>query len=179
MHPCLVMRHGTAVEHAPDQRHHDPGLTPEGAREIEQIGEGLAVLMRAPTLVISSPHRRAVETADRVAAAFGGVPVETVDELSSGALPDAILRVVAEYCPGDRSGIAVVGHEPDLGRFVSRALSASGRSFYSFRKGAACLLEFPAVPREGNATLEWALDPGHLIAVAAAVRGRLTRRAVD
>jgi phosphohistidine phosphatase len=176
MHPCLVIRHGLSAEDAPSGLDADRTLTPEGVEEIEEIGEGLAVLQRAPTVIVTSPYRRAVETAELIAAAFGGVPVEAVDALAPGALPQQVLDVVAEHCPGDRSGIAVVGHEPDLGRFVSHALSASERSYYSLRKGAACLLEFPAVPRAGNATLEWALEPGHLLAVAASVRRRLSRR---
>lgn len=177
MHPCLVMRHGLAADDAPSGLDADRALTPEGGEEIERIGEGLAALQQAPSVIVTSPYRRTVETAERIAAAFGGVPMQVVDALSPGALPQAILAVVAEHCPGDRSGIAVVGHEPDLGRFVSHALSASARSYYSLHKGTACLLEFPAVPRAGNATLEWALEPAHLLAIAATVRGRVTRRA--
>jgi len=178
MHPCLVIRHGLATDESASGLDADRALTREGGTEIEQIGEGLRVLQRAPTVIVTSPYRRSVETAERIAAAFGGVPVEAVDALAPGASPQAILDAVADHCQGSRCGIAVVGHEPDLGRFVSHALSASERSYVSLRKGAACLLEFPIVPRAGNATLEWALEPGHLLAVAAAVRDRLTRRSL-
>jgi len=176
MHPCLVIRHGLSTDDTPSGLDADRTLTPEGVEELELIGKGRAVLQRVPTMIVTSPYRRAVETAELIAAAFGGVPVEAVEALQPGASPQEILDVVAEHCPGDRSGIAVVGHEPDLGRFVSHALSASERSYYSLRKGAACLLEFPTVPRAGNATLEWALEPGHLLAVAASVRRRINRR---
>lgn len=179
MHPCLVIRHGYTQDVAASGLDADRSLTTEGAEEIEQIGAGLAVLQRAPRVIVTSPHVRAVETAERIAAAFGGIAVEPVEALMPGAMPAAILAVVAEHCPGDRSGIAVVGHEPDLGRFVSHALSGSERSYYSLRKGAACLLEFPAVPRAGNATLEWALEPGHLIAIATCIRTRAGRRVAE
>lgn len=176
MHPCLVIRHGLAESDAPGGLDAERALTAEGMEEMERIGAGLAVLQRAPMVVLSSPYRRAMQTAERVAAAFGGLDLEPVEALAPGAAPDAILQVVAAHCPGDRGGVAVVGHEPDLGRFVSFALAASPRSFCALRKGAACLLEFPAVPRAGNATLEWALEPGHLLAVAAGARARSSRR---
>ena len=134
-------------------------------------------MQRPPLVVLTSPYRRTVQTAERVAAAIGGGPVEPLDELAPGAAPGTILEAVRAHCPGDRGGVAVVGHEPDLGRFVSHALAGSWRSFCALRKGAACLLEFPAVPRAGNATLEWALEPGHLLAVAAGARARSRRRA--
>lgn len=177
MHPCLVIRHGFSQDAAPSGLDADRSLTPEGSEEMQQIGQGLAFLQRAPRIIVTSPYRRAVETAQQIAAAFGGVPVKTVEALAPGAAPATVLEVVAANCPGDRSSIAVVGHEPDLGRFVSHALSGSGRSYYSLRKGAACLLEFPAVPRAGNATLEWALEPGHLLAIASCLRSRVHRRA--
>lgn len=175
MHPCLVIRHGLAESEAPGGDA-ERALTEEALAEMERISAGLAVLQRAPMVVLSSPYRRTVQTAERVAAAFGGIKVEPVEALAPGAAPDTILRVIAAHCPGDRGGIAVVGHEPDLGRFMSHALAASNRSFCALRKGAACLLEFPAIPRAGNATLEWMLEAGHLQAVAAGARARAGRR---
>lgn len=176
MHPCLVIRHGLAVDPVAGGADADRPLSAEGATEMEQIAAGLAVLQRPPQVVLSSPYRRAVESARQVAAAFGGVVVETDPGLAAGADPEQIMRVVNAHCRGDRGGVALVGHEPDLGRFVSLALAGAGRSFCALRQGAACLLEFPAVPAAGNATLEWALEPGQLLAVAAAKRGRAGRR---
>lgn len=179
MHPCLVIRHGFSREQASGGRDTDRALTSEGTAEIEGIGAGLATLQRAPRVIITSPYLRSRETADIIASAFGGVAVEAVDALAPGASPEMVLAAVADHCPGNRSGIAVVGHEPDLGRFVSHALSGSERSYFSLRQGAACLLEFPAVPRAGNATLEWALEPGHLLAIAACIRARASRRVAE
>ncbi|MDX1608619.1 MAG: histidine phosphatase family protein [Halofilum sp. (in: g-proteobacteria)] len=176
MHPCLVIRHGLAAAPAAGGVDADRPLSAEGATEMEQIAAGLAVLQRPPQVVVSSPYRRAVESARKVAAAFGGVTVETDAGLAAGADPEQLLAVVAAHCAGDRGGVAVVGHEPDLGRFVSLALAGAGRSFCALRQGAACLLEFPAVPRAGNATLEWALEPAQLLAVAAAAPARAGRR---
>lgn len=176
MHPCLVIRHGLAEDPVAGRDDAERPLSPEGMAEMEQIAVGLAVLQRAPRVVLCSPYRRALETARQVAAAFGGIELETDPRLAAGAAPAQVMAVVNAHCQGDRGGVAVVGHEPDLGRFVSHALAGSERGFCALRPGAACLLEFPAVPRAGNATLEWALEPAHLLAIASAARARTGRR---
>lgn len=170
------MRHGLAESDAPDSVDAERPLSAEGAVEVEQIGAALAALQAPPRVVLSSPYRRALQTAESVATAFGGVAVERLDALVPGASPGTLLDLVSAHCPGDRGGVVLVGHEPDLGRFVSYALAATSRSFCALRQGAACLLEFPAVPRAGNATLDWALEPGHLLAVAAREQARAARR---
>jgi len=165
MHSCLVIRHGAAEDRAPSGLDADRALTPEGAEQMRAVAVGLAVAERPPAQILCSPYRRARETADAVAVAFGGIPVVEVEALQSGAAAGDMLAALAAAMRGDTGGIALVGHEPDLGRFVSYALAATARSFTSLRKGGACLLEFPATPRAGNATLEWALDPEHLVAL--------------
>jgi len=165
MHACLVIRHGAAQDRADSGLDADRALTPEGAEQMRAIAAGLAVVDGSPDCILCSPYRRARETADIVSAAFGGTPVVELDALQSGAAAGDILAALAAALRGDTGGVALVGHEPDLGRFVSYALAATARSFTSLRKGGACLLEFPATPRAGNATLEWALDPEHLVAV--------------
>ena len=165
MHPCLVIRHGAAEDRAPSGVDADRALTADGRAMMTDVVRGLAVTAPAPAVILSSPFKRALETADIVAQAFGGVPVEALDALGSGASAADILATLAHRCEQPGGGFAVVGHEPDLGRFISYALAASARGFHSPRKGGACLLEFPATPRAGNATLDWVMEPRHLRAV--------------
>lgn len=172
MHACLVIRHGAAEERAPSGADADRALTEAGAEQMRAVAAGLAAIERPPAAVLASPYRRARQTGDIVAAAFGDVPVFEEAALASGAAAADVLAALVGRLDGDTGGLAVVGHEPDLGRFASYALAATARSFISLRKGAACLLEFPATPRAGNATLEWALDPEHLVAVAARAEAR-------
>ena len=168
MHPCLVIRHGVPEDEAATGLDADRALTSAGAASMQRVAAGLAAASPAPEAVLTSPVARARETADLVAAAFGGVPVIEEPALAAGGTAADILGALVAHCRGDTGGVALVGHEPDLGRFASYALAATSRSFVSLRKGGCCLLEFPALPRAGNATLEWALDPVHLEALAAA-----------
>lgn len=170
MHQCLVIRHGAAEESAVSGNDADRALTSAGIEQMRAVAAGLAAIGQPPAEVLTSPYRRARETGDIVAGAFGGVTVVEEATLASGATAADILVALAGRLDGNSGCLAVVGHEPDLGRFVSYALAATARSFVSLRKGGACLLEFPATPRAGNATLEWALDPDHLTAVGARAR---------
>lgn len=165
MHPCLVIRHGTAEDHAASGLDADRALTAEGRLAMTDVARGLAVTAPRPAVILSSPFTRARETAEIVAQAFGGITIESLDALASGASAADILAVLAYRCEQPGGGFAVVGHEPDLGRFISYALAASARGFHSPRKGGASLLEFPATPRAGNATLDWVMEPRHLRAV--------------
>ncbi|MEF8833930.1 MAG: histidine phosphatase family protein [Halofilum sp. (in: g-proteobacteria)] len=165
MHPCLVIRHGAAEERAASGLDADRALTADGRDAMTDAARGLAVAAPAPDVVLTSPFTRAMETADVVARAFGGTAVEQLDALASGASAADILAALARRCELPGGGFAVVGHEPDLGRFISYALAASARGFHSPRKGGVCLLEFPATPRAGNATLDWIMEPRHLRAV--------------
>lgn len=164
MFRCLVLRHARAEDRAPSGLDADRRLTEAARVSMARGAAGLARIIHDPRTVVTSPLARARETADIVSAAFGGIPVEEVDVLASGSRPDEIMAWLAGR-PVQRN-LVLVGHEPDLGRLVSYALAASARSFYPMRQGEACLLEFPEIPRAGNATLEWAIEPEHLAAAA-------------
>ncbi len=166
MHPCLVVRHGKAADTAPSGRDADRALTEPGIEEMERIAAGLAAFVPSLGLVLTSPFRRARQTADIVARALNDLPVQEEPALASGTTPEAMMAALVDCCESSSGGIAMVGHEPDLGHFVSHALAASARSFHQFRKGGACLLELPAMPRAGTATLDWALDPAQSRALA-------------
>src|SRR5437867_4871731 len=91
----MVVRHAIAEDRDVYARTHrdDAGrpLTSEGRRKMEQVALGLKQLVPALDLLAASPFRRAVETADIIAAAYGDVRVERVAELAPGAGIDRVL----------------------------------------------------------------------------------------
>lgn len=165
MFRCLVLRHAAAEAQCASGLDADRALTAAGRADMDRAAGGMKQVLHTPDLIATSPYERARATAGIVADAFGGVPVEPLDLLAAGARPEDMLAWL-----GARKGrlVVLVGHEPDLGRFVSLALAGVTRSFYPMHKGEACLIEFPAVPRAGNATLEWALEGSHLALIGAA-----------
>jgi len=115
---------------------------------------------------VASPLTRARETAEIVAAAYGGMPVETSVALAPGHRPEEIVEWLEHHAAHER--IAIVGHEPDLSDLVSVLLLDEGTSFFVFKKGGACLLEFAGRIGPGDATLRWLLRPKQLRALGAA-----------
>ncbi|MEK7323321.1 MAG: histidine phosphatase family protein [Pseudomonadota bacterium] len=140
-------------------------LTTAGRHEMSAVARGLAVLVPELELIFSSPLRRARQTADIVAAAFTGLSVEETEALSPGAPPASLYRQLAA---GPRC-VAIVGHEPMLGKWVSRSLTFGQFSFIRFEKGGACLLAFPAVPEHAQAELCWFCPPAVLRRLAKGV----------
>lgn len=170
MFRCLLVRHAAAEDRAESGLDTDRALISAGAEMMERVVLGLQHEVVGLERIVASPYLRARQTAEIMADGFGGLPVSEAEVLAAGAMPEEIMQWLATQ---ERvSGIAIVGHEPDMGRFASHALADSRRSFYPMRKAQACLLEFPALPRAGNATLEWALEPEQLAAIGEAAQAR-------
>src|SRR3569623_2046058 len=104
-------------------------------------------------------------TAEGVAAAYAPLTVAECEALVPQAHPEELL----DWLRGQQSdSVAVVGHEPDLGIWTSWALTGDTIPLLHFKKGGACLLEFPAGKwRSGEASLQWLLTPAQLAGLAA------------
>lgn len=160
----LVVRHAIAEDRETFARaQHDDAarpLTAEGREKMRRGALGLKQIVPEIDLLAASPLKRAVDTAEIVARAYGDLKVERVPELSPGTPLEKMLAWVAGL-PA-RGTIALVGHEPDLSCMVCALLASTNGPFLEFRKGAACLLKFTGPVGRGGATLDWFLGPKHL-----------------
>ena len=160
----LVVRHAIAEDRAAFARSHKDDstrpLTPDGRRKMERAALGLKELVPELDVLAASPYKRAIETAEIIAAAYGGPSVERVPDLAPGAGVDRVVSWLADRHA--RGSVAVVGHEPDLGQLVCALLASTNGPFLELRKGAACLLELAGPVKRGAATLDWFLGPKHL-----------------
>jgi len=160
----LVVRHAIAEDREGFARSHkddaDRPLTSEGRDKMERAALGLKALIPELDVLAASPYKRAFETAEIIATAYGGLSVERVTELVPGTAVDRVVGwLTARHA---RGSVAIVGHEPDLSRLVCTLLADTSKPFLELRKGAACLLEFPGPVGRGAATLDWFLGPKHL-----------------
>ena len=105
-----LVRHAEAVDETRALRDPMRYLTPRGRTQAQALGERLRWHDCEPTRVWASPLVRAVQTAELVTAALGGIaPVEIAPELA----PDAPARALIAGLPPDGC-VLLVGHEPSL-----------------------------------------------------------------
>jgi len=120
----LILRHGRAVELGTEgiTRDEDRFLTSEGEVEVAAVGHALRRADAVPERVLSSPLLRARQTTERVLGALGSdAPIELRPELKPGATPMGIMALIASH-GRDAKRVLIVGHQPDLGRFVGTLL---------------------------------------------------------
>jgi phosphohistidine phosphatase len=134
-------------------------LTDDGRKKMKQNAKGLRELVPEIGLLATSPLTRAAQTAAILDSVYGGLSEVEIEELSPEASPTEFLRWLRKQ---KAETIAAVGHEPSLSLILSWLLTGNERRLFSFRKGGACLLEFPDEVGAGTATLLWALAPGQL-----------------
>jgi phosphohistidine phosphatase len=164
----LVVRHAIAEDREEFAKHGRPDderpLTTDGRAKMKAVVEGLCVILKHIDIIGTSPLVRAEQTAEILSDGFGSVETVTVPALEPSSDLSSMLRFLRST---ERLRVvALVGHEPHLGRMTSWLLTGRDHPFVSPKKGSAMLLEFEGSPREGTATLLWALTPAHLRALA-------------
>jgi len=126
---------------------------------MRSASKGLHSLLPAIDQLVTSPYTRAVQTADIVARPYKLTP-SRLAALKPGTVPRRMIEWLMQH-PKEAT-IAIVGHEPDLGRLTGYLLTGQARSFIRYKKGAVALLEFDGPVRAGAATLAWLLTAAQL-----------------
>jgi len=149
----LIVRHAIAVDRGtPGMKDADRPLTPEGILRFERAAAGLARVLPRPDALLTSPWKRARQTAEILASAFGRLkPVDT-PALAGGSF-EALARVLGAY-PKDAT-VAVVGHEPWLSALLARLIGSSEDERLEFKKGGAALVELDGRIEEGGKLLAY------------------------
>lgn len=130
-------------------------LDEEGILQARYVGRMLANLDVQVDQIISSPLKRARQTASLVAneLAFEAA-VQIDDALRPEAEFEQFQAMLARYKKYD--AVMVVGHNPSLTEFLSKSISATtGAAQIEFKKGAVARVEMSG--RAG--TLDWLVTP--------------------
>lgn len=117
----LILRHAKSDWDAGTSSDHERPLAKRGKRDAPRVGEWLYREGLVPDLVISSPARRAKQTAVKVCNSmdYKKKKIRWDADVYDAEVPD-LLRVLAR-CPGDARTVLLVGHNPgleDLVRFL-------------------------------------------------------------
>ena len=92
-------------------------LTEKGKARMVRTAAALKRLSVRPELILTSPLRRALETAALVAEGLGNIRVETLAELAPGTEASALSAAIRAHQALNE--LALVGHQPDLGRLAA------------------------------------------------------------
>ena len=170
------------VRHAIAQPHGTPGieddrrtLTDKGIRRMKRALRGLAALGVHLDEIWTSPLPRAAQTADILGAlpGFGG-RIRSVDALRPGRGCDAVGAALNEI---RIPALALVGHEPDLGRLAGWLLCGRAGPLIELRKGGAAAFEVESSVAPGAGMLKWLLQPRALRRLALRKTGNRRRSA--
>jgi phosphohistidine phosphatase len=130
------------------------GLVKEGKEQCMTMARILSALKVQVDVVVSSPLKRAQQTAQFVATELG---YDGKVEINSALLPDAdyvaFQDMLVKYA--GREGILAVGHNPSLFQFLGKLITGNGGASIRMRKASiACVNMDQHPPR-----LQWLMDP--------------------
>jgi phosphohistidine phosphatase len=163
-----VLRHGIAIARG------DPGypldsdrpLTSKGMKKVRRIAMGMRRLDVEFDVILTSPYRRALETAFVVGREYKlGESIQTTPALKPEVLPEEVVRVLQDKYASCRN-LLLVGHEPQLSAFVSTLTSGSAGARPLMKKGGLCKLQVEKLQVGKCATLLWLLTPKQLTNMA-------------
>ena len=144
----LILRHAIAfprdAKRWPDDAKRT--LTMEGMKRARRAAAGLKRMAKRPALVLTSPLVRARDTAAIYAqTARWPDPVECT-ALSPGGSPEDVLEALRRQAPKAEC-VAVVGHQPHLGRLLALSLRGDSRGeAFELKKSAVACVRFEGSP---------------------------------
>lgn len=157
----LIVRHAIAfprdAKRWPDDA--DRPLTMEGMKRARRAAAGLKSLAPRPGLVLTSSLVRARATAAILTRAARWPQAVECPALAPGGLPEDALEAV-RHEGGKAACVAVVGHQPHLGRLLALCLRGEARAdAFELKKSAAACVQFQGPARASQGTLRWLLTP--------------------
>src|SRR5690349_10216897 len=152
-----ILRHGIAVERGTSghKKDSDRPLTPEGEDKMHQIAEAILGMELKFDLILSSPFKRAEQTANIVAQ-------ELDEEVTFTELlePDGnALELIGEINDEKPQRVLLVGHEPYLSQLISVLTTGGSDATIELKKGGLCKLTTDKLTFGHCATLNWLLTP--------------------
>jgi phosphohistidine phosphatase len=150
------LRHASAgkAEASPSKDERRP-LDEEGILQARYIGRMLASLDVQVEQIVSSPLKRALQTASLVA---NELAFETAVQTDDALRPEAELERFQEFLARSKkyASVMLVGHNPSLTEFLGKTIaSGSGPALIEFKKGAVAKVEMTG--RRGS--LHWLVTP--------------------
>lgn len=152
-----LLRHGIAEDHAPNGRDADRGLTGEGRAKLHRVLERAHQAGVNPALILSSPLKRAMETAEIAAQELGYEgEIRRVQALTPDSSPPSVWAEIRTH--RNTASALLAGHEPLFSALVAYMLGST-RTMVEFKKGALVRIDVASLGVEPRGVLQWMLTP--------------------
>jgi phosphohistidine phosphatase len=150
-----LMRHADAGMRRENPKLDDKrALVKEGKEQCMLMARTMSALRVQIDVIVSSPLKRALQTAQFVGTELG---YEAKVEVSSALGPEAdfaaFQKLIEKYA--DREGVLLVGHNPNLFKFLGRIITGNGAAGVRMRKGSVARIDMAKHPP----LLQWLVDP--------------------
>jgi len=151
-----LVRHASAGESLSNLKKDEKRpLDADGIEQCGVVGRALAALNVQPEVIISSPLKRATQTASLIGNELG---YEGKLLLDAAMRPEASFadfrRMLEKYAR--QEAVMVVGHNPSITDFLAKMIAKSGcEALIEFKKGAVARVE----TARRAATLNWFFSP--------------------
>lgn len=154
-----LFRHAAAVPHGtPGYAEDERPLTPEGHTQARDAAAGLKRLNVEPGAILTSPLRRAVETAEEAAQVWSSsLPIKTLEALTPEAPAKQTSLALKAWASQD--ALILVGHEPHLSLWLAELVAPGGLRCDFKKAGVACVELDQVPPPSGSGTLRWFMTP--------------------
>jgi phosphohistidine phosphatase len=152
-----ILRHGLAQEANGGMRDADRPLTPEGTKKLLPVLRRARAIDVQPPVILTSPYRRARETAQVAAEALRG---ESKLVESRALIPDSSPELVWDEIRNHKSDrqIMIVGHEPLLSSVYSYLLGAALVQI-DVKKGSLGRIDVDRFTGQPRGVLRWLIHP--------------------
>ena len=136
------VRHASAGQHMPNpKRDEKRPLDADGIDQCGIMGRALAAINVQPDVIVSSPLKRATQTASLIGNELG---YEGKLQLDPALRPEASFtdfrRMLEKYTRHE--ALMVVGHNPSITEFLARMIGKTGcEATIEFKKGAVARAE--------------------------------------
>lgn len=151
------------IRHAPAQERHlfaqtglHDDLRPLTDKGIERMREVLTGFKRSEdqiNTVLHSPLERCLETAEICKEFYPQANLVKTDNLRPDHSAKALYEEIQKYTV---DSLAIIGHEPDLGQFISWLLFRQATDHFPMKKAGIAKVD---IYKDGRTYLKWLLRP--------------------
>lgn len=152
-----LFRHGIADDAKPGSPDAGRALTDEGKKKVAEVVKAARRAGVEPSLVVSSPYVRAVETAQIAVEGFEykGDIIRTETLVPHGS-PEKVWAELRDY--KEEASILLAGHEPLLSHLAAYLL-ASPALRVEMKKAALMRIDLGSMGPMPHGTLRWLITP--------------------